>query len=332
MRRFTRTEIHVSAASRGVLLNDHVGYIVLRRMSQGAADELRAAVDTLVAQGMTSLVLDLRSNPGGLIREGVAVAGLFLDAGDTVATSVGRSTKRSKTYLAEAPGDWDNLRLAVLVNRGTASSAELIAGALQDHDRAVVVGTPSYGKGVLQTTYPIGEDVALKLTTARWYTPSGRTVQRPRAGQRRRAGQSAPEHPPTHLLQQPRDALSPTPAASCRTCSSEPCPRSEGERLLATRLGDEMSRFRDVVAGYAAELRAEQAVRPEQVVPTPERRDSLFVRLQQAGMHSTASPSTWRATTSTISWATSSRAHSSAATRCSGGRSATTASSRRPCR
>jgi len=103
VRRFTRTEIHISAASRGVMLDGGVGYVVLRRMSQGAADELRAAVDTLVAQGMTSLVLDLRSNPGGLIREGVAVAGLFLEPGDTVATSVGRSWKRTKSYLAETP-------------------------------------------------------------------------------------------------------------------------------------------------------------------------------------------------------------------------------------
>jgi carboxyl-terminal processing protease len=85
------------------MLDHGVGYVVLRRMSAGAADELRSAIDTLVAQGMTSLVLDLRSNPGGLIREGVAVAALFLEQGDTVASSVGRSWKRPKTYLAEAP-------------------------------------------------------------------------------------------------------------------------------------------------------------------------------------------------------------------------------------
>ena len=80
-------------------------------------------IDTMVTQGMNSLVLDFRSNPGGLICEGVSVVGLFLDVGDTVATSVGRSAKRAKTYLAEAPGAWGDLRLAVLVNRGTASSA-----------------------------------------------------------------------------------------------------------------------------------------------------------------------------------------------------------------
>src|SRR5439155_17193051 len=109
IRRFTRTEVHVPAASRGLMLDHGVGYVVLRRMSSGAADELRAAVDTLVSQGMTSLVLDLRSNPGGLIREGVAVAGLFLQAGDTVAISVGRSSHHTKTYLTELPGGWDDL-------------------------------------------------------------------------------------------------------------------------------------------------------------------------------------------------------------------------------
>ncbi len=284
VRRFTRTEIHVSAASRGVLLTDHVGYIMLRRMSQGAAEELRAAVDTLVAQGMTSLVLDLRSNPGGLIREGVAVASLFLEAGDTVATSVGRSTKRSKTYLADVPGDWDNLRLAVLVNRGTASSAELIAGALQDHDRAVVVGTPSYGKGVLQTTYPIGEDVALKLTTARWYTPSGRTVQRPRPDSAGGPGNRLQSTRPRTFYSS-RGRVVPDASGILPDLLVRAMPRSEGERVLANRLGDEMNRFRDVVAGYAAELRAEQVAQPDQVVLTPERRDSLFVRMEGAGVH-----------------------------------------------
>ncbi|MEO6056199.1 MAG: S41 family peptidase, partial [Gemmatimonadales bacterium] len=263
---------------------NHVGYIVLRRMSQGAADELRAAVDTLVAQGMTSLVLDLRSNPGGLIREGVAVAGLFLEAGDTVATSIGRSSKQAKTYLATAPGDWADLRLTVLVNRGTASSSELIAGALQDHDRAVVVGTPSYGKGVLQTTYPIGEDVAVKLTTARWYTPSGRTVQRPRADSAGGPGNRIPSTRPRTFFTS-RGRVVPDASGILPDLLVRAMPRSDGERLLASRLGDEMGRFRDVVAGYAAELRAEQVAQSDSNALTAERRDTLFMRLEDAGVH-----------------------------------------------
>jgi carboxyl-terminal processing protease len=284
IRRFTRTEVHVPAASRGVMLRDSVGYIVLRRMSQGAADELRAAVDTLVARGMTSLVLDLRSNPGGLIREGVAVAGLFLQPGDTVASSVGRTSSRTKTYLAEMPGEWDNLRLAVLVNRGTASSAELVAGALQDHDRAVVVGTPSYGKGVLQTTYPIGTDVAIKLTTARWYTPSGRSVQRPRSDSAGGPGNRLPSTQPRVFFSS-RGRVVPDASGILPDLLVRAVPRSEGERLLAARLGEGMNRFRDVVAGYAAELRAEQVTPADADLMTPVRRDTLFARLEEAGVH-----------------------------------------------
>ncbi|MDQ3137377.1 MAG: S41 family peptidase [Gemmatimonadota bacterium] len=283
IRRFTRTEVHVPAASRGALLADEAGYIALRRMSAGAADELRAAVDTLVAHGMTSLVLDLRSNPGGLIREGVAVAGLFLEPGDTVAISVGRSSKRSKIYLADAPGGWPDLRLAVLVNRGTASSAELIAGALQDHDRAVVVGTPSYGKGVLQTTYPIGTDVALKLTTARWYTPSGRTVQRPRPDSAGGPGNRIPSTRPRTFFSS-RGRVVPDASGILPDLLVRSVRRSEGERVLAGRLGHDLSRFRDVLAGYAAELRAEQVTAPDPGALTSARRDTLFMRLEEAGV------------------------------------------------
>jgi carboxyl-terminal processing protease len=284
IRRFTRTEVHVPAASRGVMLTDKVGYVVLRRMSQGAADELRAAVDTLVSQGMTSLVLDLRSNPGGLIREGVGVAGLFLEPGDTVATSVGRSLRQGKTYLAGAPGAWDHLRLAVLVNRGTASSAELIGGALQDHDRAVIVGTPTYGKGVLQTTYPIGDEVAIKLTTARWYTPSGRSVQRPRPDSAGGPGNRIPATTP-RVFYSSRGRVVPDASGILPDLLVRASHRSEGERLLASRLGHEMNRLRDVLAGYAAELRAEQVAQPDAPALTPERRDTLFARMEEAGVH-----------------------------------------------
>ena len=152
VRKLTRTAVHVPAASPGVLLDGGVGYVVLHRMSENAALELRTAVERLKADGMKALVLDLRSNPGGLIREGVKVAGLFLQPGDTVAISKGRTAKRPRAYVAEESAEWDDIRLVLLVNRGTASSAEVIAGALQDHDRAAIVGTPTYGKGVLQTT------------------------------------------------------------------------------------------------------------------------------------------------------------------------------------
>ena len=128
VRHLTRTAVHVPAASRGLLVERNVGYVILRRMSEGAAGELQAVVNRLVDEGMTSLVLDLRSDPGGLIREGVAVASLFLQPGDTIATSMGRSPEHSKTYVAGESGGWDGLRLVLLVNRGTASSAELVAG------------------------------------------------------------------------------------------------------------------------------------------------------------------------------------------------------------
>jgi carboxyl-terminal processing protease len=283
VRRLTRTPVHVPAASSGVLLDGRVGYVVLRRMSEGSGEELRVAVDSLVAQGMRSLVLDLRSNPGGLIREGVEVASLFLSEGDTVATSIGRGTRGVKSYQAEDVAGWDDLRIVLLVNRGTASSAELIAGALQDHDRAVVIGTATYGKGVLQTTYPLGDEVAIKLTTARWFTPSGRSVQRPPADAVGAMGNRTPSLAP----------------AVRRTVSGRPVPdasgilpdltvraslRSDAERTLSRALGDDFDRFRGAVAGYAADLRARQEVTDEAFKVTPAMRDSLYHRLEEDGL------------------------------------------------
>jgi carboxyl-terminal processing protease len=185
--------------------------------------------------------------------------------------------------MADAPGDWPDLRLAVLVNRGTASSAELIAGALQDHDRAVIVGTATYGKGVLQTTYPIGEDVALKLTTARWYTPSGRTVQRPRADSAGGAGNRILSTRPKVFFSA-RGRVVPDASGILPDLLVRSKPRSDGERLLAVRLGEDMNRFRDVLAGYAAELHAEQISQPDSAALTPERSDSLYSRLEEAGV------------------------------------------------
>lgn len=290
VRRITRTPVHVPAASPGVLLDGGVGYVVLHRMSDHAADELRAAVDRLKNAGMKALVLDLRSNPGGLIREGVKVAGLFLQPGDTVAVSRGRATT-SRVYLASESAGWDDIRLVLLVNRGTASSAEVIAGALQDHDRAAIVGTPTYGKGVLQTTYPLGEEVALKLTTAKWFTPSGRWVQRPPAQAVGAAGNRTPALEP-QVFRTVAGRPIPDQSGILPDLTVRSSLRTDGERVLYTALGDDLERFRRVLSAYAAELRADGSVTDEAFQVTAQMREGLYQRLLEEGV--SLSPETYQ--------------------------------------
>jgi carboxyl-terminal processing protease len=283
VRRLTRVMVHVPAASQGILLGGGVGYVELRRISEGAAVELRQAVDRLVADGMTALVLDLRGDPGGLINEGVRVASLFLEPGDTVAFSKGRSRSHSKVYLAGAPGGWKGLRLALLVNHGTASSAELIAGALQDHDRALILGTPSFGKGVLQTTYPLGEEIAIKLTTARWYTPSGRTVQRPRPDSEGAFGNRTPAQIPEVFRSASgrpiHDASGILPDLPIRGL-----PRSDAERALLTVLGEDLGLFRSALSEYARYMQKTSPPKAPSFRVTQEMRDELFERLVMIGL------------------------------------------------
>ena len=290
VRKLTRTAVHIPAASSGMLLDGGVGYIVLHRMSENAAAELRTAVDRLRAEGMKALVLDLRSNPGGLIREGVKVAGLFLQPGDTVAISKGRTSKQPRAYVAEESADWDDIRLVLLVNRGTASSAEVIAGALQDHDRAAVVGTPTYGKGVLQTTYPLGEEVALKLTTAKWFTPSGRWVQRPPVQAAGGAGNRTPALEPQVMRTRAGRPI-PDQSGILPDLTVRSSLRTDGERVLYTALGDDLEQFRRVLSAYAGELRANGSVTDESFKVTPDMREGLYARLVEAGV--TLTPETY---------------------------------------
>lgn len=280
VRRLTRTVVHVPATSQGILLGGGVGYVELRRISDGAAAELRQAVDRLVAEGMTSLVLDLRGDPGGLINEGVRVASLFLKTGDTVAFSRGRSGNHSKVYLAGTTGGWRGLRLAVLVNHGTASSAELIAGALQDHDRAAILGTPSFGKGVLQTTYPLGDEIAIKLTTARWYTPSGRTVQRLKPDAEGAPGNRTPAQLP-QIMRTASGRAIPDASGILPDLPVRGIPRSDAERVLLGALGEDLGVFRAVLSDYAAHMKKTRPPQTESFRATQEMRDEVFERLQQ---------------------------------------------------
>ena len=283
VRRLTRTVVHVPAASEGIILGGGVGYIELRRISDGAASELREAVDRLVSNGMKSLVLDLRGDPGGLINEGVRVASLFLQPGDTIAISEGRSPGHSKAYLAGQSGDWGDLKVALLVNHGTASSAELIAGALQDHDRAVILGTPTFGKGVLQTTYPLGEEIAIKLTTARWYTPSGRTVQRPTSDSVGGLGNRTPAQAP-RLYQSKAGRPIPDGSGILPDLTVRGAPRSEGERSLLLALGEDLGIFRSVLGDFASDLKKTHPPKFQSFRVSEEMRNQVFERLQQVGV------------------------------------------------
>jgi carboxyl-terminal processing protease len=174
----TRAQIHLRSVAPGTLFDSGIGYISLNPVSETSAEELRQEIGALKAKGMKSLILNLRGNPGGLLDQGVKVADLFLNTRQEIVSTRGRARGSTKEFYDEAKQAWPDLPVVVLVDDGTASAAEIIAGALQDHDRAVVVGTPSFGKGLVQTLFPLGEGVALKLTTARWFTPSGRTIQR----------------------------------------------------------------------------------------------------------------------------------------------------------
>lgn len=173
-----RAEIHIKSVPSGTLFPNGIGYISLNPVSQTSPQELRQEIIAMQKQGMKSMIFDLRNNPGGLLEQGVDVADLFLNPEQEIVSTKGRARGSSREFVDEASQSWPDLPIVVLVNDYTASAAEIIAGALQDHDRAVVVGTPTFGKGLVQTLFTIGDDVALKLTTARWYTPSGRTIQR----------------------------------------------------------------------------------------------------------------------------------------------------------
>jgi carboxyl-terminal processing protease len=155
------------------MLPGKLGYVHLFSFSQGAGDQLRRRVEGFVSDGAKGMILDLRDNGGGLLDEGVNVASLFIDEGRIVTTKSPGGA--DQTY--DAKGDaMPKLPLVVLVNGGTASASEIVAGALQDHGRAILIGTTTYGKGSVQEIFPISGDSAMKLTTEHYYTPKGRDI------------------------------------------------------------------------------------------------------------------------------------------------------------
>jgi carboxyl-terminal processing protease len=175
--RIVRDEIHVVQV-QSFPLEDGVGYVKLNGFSREAQEELVDAIDALLAGGSQSIVLDLRLNPGGLLEEGISVTDLFLDRGMEVVETRSRLADQNYTYRAPSAQRYEGVPLVVLVNEWSASASEIVAGALQDHDRALIVGTMTYGKGSVQTVYGLSGGNHIKITTARWYTPVGRSIQK----------------------------------------------------------------------------------------------------------------------------------------------------------
>jgi carboxyl-terminal processing protease len=174
-----RDEIHVHAVRASYMMEGGVGLIYLSMFSEAATQDLTAAIEDLKNRGMTRLILDLRSNPGGLLDQGIAVSDLFLTRGASISETRSRDPRETRTFRAATSEQYPDIPIAVLVDRFSASASEIVAGALQDNDRALVVGETSFGKGSVQTLQPLSGGNYLKLTTGRWYTPAGRTIQKP---------------------------------------------------------------------------------------------------------------------------------------------------------
>ncbi len=292
MFKLNRATIHIRSVQVAMMLDDRVGYIALNPVSEASAPELTEAVKTLLAKGLKSLILDLRLNPGGLLEQGVAVSDLFLDPGQEVVETRGRAPTASRTYRDAKPQPWPGLPVVVLVNGGTASAAEIITGALQDHDRAVVVGTPTFGKGLVQSLWQLTPETALKLTTARWYTPSGRTIQRKSKSEEDQLAQA-------EAAELGRDTTKLDTSLVFHTDRGRvvrggggirpdlfvaPDTFTTTERTFMKSLGNKIPTYWDVRAGYALEMKAAGRVKSPDFQVSPDMVDEVLRRLRTRGV------------------------------------------------
>ena len=174
----TRDVVEVKAVPYYGVMNGKIGYIRLKKFSENATQEVASALAELTKQKIEALILDLRGNPGGLLSQAVEVSGLFLDGKKLIMETRGQDPYQNQKFYSDRKAILPDLPLAVLVDRGSASASEIVAGAIQDWDRGVVIGDTTFGKGMVQSVMELEEGLALKLTTAKYFTPSGRCLQK----------------------------------------------------------------------------------------------------------------------------------------------------------
>lgn len=287
----TRETIHYRSVQPGILFEGGIGLVALTPVIATSSDELRKEIDGLRAKGMKALIFDLRGNPGGLLTEGVAVSELFLNRGQAVVSTHGRVAEMNKSYAAEGTQPWPDLPVVVLVNEWSASAAEIIAGALQDNDRAIVVGTATFGKGLVQTLFPLGTDRALKLTTARWFTPSGRTIQREAKDQEAQVEQATSEAAgrdsvkrvlPTFKTVGGRTVKGGGGIVPDRIVRGDTL--TDAEKSFAKALGGNVAAYRDALVGSALEIKEKKLAPTENFVVTDAMRQLVLGRLSAKGV------------------------------------------------
>ena len=175
-----REDIKVKDVAYSGMLNDRIGYILLTRFSKNAAPGMKKAIDQLKEQKAEAIILDLRNNPGGLLQSSIDILDMFLPKGEKLLTTKGRTKGSNRTFFAKKdPVIPSDIKVAILINEGSASASEIVSGAIQDLDRGVIIGRRSFGKGLVQSVYQLDEERRLKMTTAKYYIPSGRLIQNP---------------------------------------------------------------------------------------------------------------------------------------------------------
>ncbi|MFL5562385.1 MAG: S41 family peptidase [Gemmatimonadaceae bacterium] len=286
---FTRAEIHIPAVQYSMMLDSKTGYFPLLQFNETAADEFEGALKNLVKQGATSVVIDLRDNPGGILEQAIKIGDLLLDNGQQISSVRGRGPDQQASFSAKGPAQYKDLQLVLLTDNYTASAAEIVAGALQDHDRALIVGQTSFGKGLVQTVYPLDGGWALKMTTAKWYTPSGRSIQKERK-----------LLPDGRFVEVTPDSLETDSARKARPVFHSDAGRivygggavtpdvvvkedtlTTAEQTLAKLIAPKSAAYFTVIGDYALELRP--TVKSNFTVQ-PAWRDELFKRMTSAGI------------------------------------------------
>jgi carboxyl-terminal processing protease len=280
----TRKQVRVHSVQHATLLGDGIGYVGLTIFSEESAADLRHAIDSLRGAGMKTLIFDLRADPGGLLDQGVSVSDLFLDPHQRIVSIAGRTPDSRHTFDDGAPQPWPAMPLLVLVDSNTASAAEIVSGALQDHDRAVLLGRTTYGKGSAQNVFPLVDGGAVKLTTALWYTPSGRSINRPRP---------SPDDPDadTSAANKPRPRFK-TDAGRVVLGGGGITPDVElpatiptaADTALDRSLGTHIPQFRDALTDYALSLEATHGVTSPDFAVTPAMRAKLLRRMRARGV------------------------------------------------